>query len=100
MGTLRVRFRDGSDEDWPLHDRMKLHDLRNYLFRAQLKGTPVCFGIASPSPQTEADYGYVSFTMADVLWWELDGLVDMGALLIPWAKADGNAQEDDGDDAN
>jgi hypothetical protein len=97
MGKLRVHFREGADEDWPLSDQMDLHDLGNYLFKASLTDgeQQVVFAVVSSDAQTEADYGYASFSMADVLWWELDGLVDVSALMGPWAEADQN--QDDGE---
>ncbi len=96
MATLRVRFRDGDTDEWTMHERMDLGDLAKFLTESLGRPSIVSFGIASRSGDTPADYGFLGLRMAEVIWWDLDGMVDEEALLGPWSEADAmNRQRED-----
>jgi len=97
LATLQLRFRDGSEQTFELHERMDTKDLARSLTNGMAARSVHSMGIAAEYSETPADYGLIGFGMADVLWWHIDGMVHENALLGPWAEADSLAQQD-GDD--
>jgi hypothetical protein len=83
MATLRVRYRDGSEDVWSLHEQMPLRGLGDGLHRAMRPGGGISFGVESKSGELH-DYAMVALRMDDVIMWELDWFVDEERLASWW----------------
>jgi hypothetical protein len=97
LATLHVRFRDGSEQTFELHERMDTKGLARSLTKGMAAGSVHSMGIAAEYGETPADYGLIGFGMADVLWWRIDGMVHENELFGPWAEAVSLAKQDEDD---
>jgi hypothetical protein len=84
MATLRVRYRDGSEDVWSRHEQMQLNGLGDALHRALCQGGGISFGVESKSGASRLRGGMVALRMDDMIMWELDGFVDEERLASWW----------------
>jgi hypothetical protein len=95
MATLKVRYRDGSEEDWELHDAVRLRELAARLNVALAGQSPtVAFGVAAESGDS-TQYGIVILRLADVTMASIDGMTDEGSAAALFAELE--ALTSDGD---
>ena len=84
MATLRVRYRDGSEDVWNLHERgAPLNELARTLHERNGREASVAFGVESRSEKTP-DYAFVGLRMNEVVMWEIDGFLDEEFLASVW----------------
>lgn len=83
MATLRVRYRDGSEDEWELHERMQLEPLARAMHERMARGGGVAFGVESRS-QRPSDFAFIGLRFSDIIMWEIDGFVDEEWLATIW----------------
>jgi hypothetical protein len=87
MATLWVRYVNGEEDGWELHDEIDLEELTKQLHRA-VSGPSgmVSFGVKSREGAPGTDYGFVGVRMSAVVAWRVDGLVDPARAAALWAE--------------
>jgi hypothetical protein len=85
MASLRVRFKDGSTDEWQLKDGMNLEELVERLARSTGAERSISFGAESESGAS-ADYNFVGLAMAEVVPWEMIGMFDYEHGAALWAE--------------
>jgi hypothetical protein len=96
MAHIRVRYKNGEEDEWLLHERMDLRHFVSFVGRAFARSDGgTAFGIAPEEGTFVADYGMVGVRWGEVVAWTIDGLVDDAALVGPWAEADGIGTSDE-----
>lgn len=93
MGTIRVRFNSGEEDEWDLLDQTNLGKLVKELAHPKAAGAWISFPVASEENAT-ASYGFVGLSMADVASWHVDGLTDTSAAAALWAELEGLGREE------
>ena len=82
-----MAFHNGEVEDWVLHERTSAEhekELYNTLVQGFIGGRKVVgFGVAARSGET-SDFAMVFLRMKDVLWWEIDGILDEEFFASVW----------------
>ena len=83
MATLRVRFRDATEEEWSIRETMQLKDFGTALHNVMHPGGGISFAVDGKSDAVH-DFAMVFLRMDDVMMWELDGFVDDERLASWW----------------
>jgi hypothetical protein len=83
MALLRVRYRTGDTDEWPVHERHDLQELFEALSRAFINERFVSFTVHARSGE-EVEYGTVWLQMRDVMMWSLDNDLDQERLASWW----------------
>jgi hypothetical protein len=75
MAKITIRFFNGDEAEWTLHDAMDLGRLAKDF--AMVSGGWMSFGVASEQEEAGvADYGFVGVRMEHVASWHIEGMVD------------------------
>ena len=56
MATVTIRFRDGDEETWNLHEAMQLGELARLLTSSLARGSAVSFGVASHPERRDSGF--------------------------------------------
>jgi hypothetical protein len=88
MRGVRVRFRDGSTDEWEVKDAMRLEDLATGFRRTLGKPQAISFAAASEG-NAPTDYDLVGLFMADAVSWQVFGLANPQQEAALWAELEG-----------
>ena len=78
MATILVRYANGDEDDWELHEAVDLPGLVRKLSLTH-QGGAMSFSVV-PKSGRSYDFGYVGIRIDQVASWHIDGLVDPGQL--------------------
>jgi hypothetical protein len=81
MTTLRVRYRNGEEDEFQVREQHQAKDVAALLHRGLASNSTIMLGLASRRGHTVAAYAVVALRMGDVVMWELDPVQDDGRLL-------------------
>jgi hypothetical protein len=81
MTTLRVRYRNGVEDEFQIREQHQPKDVAALLHRGLAGSSTIVLGLASRRGHTIAAYAVVALRMGDVVMWELDPIADDGRLL-------------------
>ena len=84
MASLRVRFKDGSTDEWQLKDGLQLDELVERLVRCTGSEKSISFGAEAESGAS-TDYNFVGLAMAEVVSWEVTDMFDSTHGAAIWA---------------
>jgi hypothetical protein len=95
MPTVRVRYRDGSEDTWEIHPAARTDTLSGRLANALARGSVFGLGVTSDEDSGLNAYGFVVLRLADVIMVEINGLTDVRAEAALFAELDVFGQEPD-----
>lgn len=81
MTKLRVRYRNGQEDEFELREQHKPKDVAALLNRGMAGDATIVLGIGSRAGYTAAAYGIIGIRLSEVIMWELDPIADDGRLL-------------------
>jgi hypothetical protein len=79
VATLTIRFRGGDERTGTLHDAMDLRELARNFAKGSGSGE-LGFGVVSEEEGAGTnDFGFVGLRLDDVVFWHIEGLLDVAA---------------------
>lgn len=92
MASIEVRFKDGSTDEWELHEAFDLTEFARVLTTSTGTAKTISFGVVTEGGGS-ADFGFVGLRMSEVVSWEIKGMFDTTTGAALWAELQGS-QED------
>lgn len=74
MGSIRIRYVSGDEDQWELHDAMDLGELARK-FASASSDSMMSFGVVASS-EVSTDYGFVGVRVGQIAAWHIDGMFD------------------------
>jgi hypothetical protein len=78
MASIRIRFKNGAEEEWPLLDATSLKQLVKQLAQPVGPDEWISFPVASKEDASGL-FGYIGFSASAVALWHVDGLPDVSS---------------------
>jgi hypothetical protein len=97
MATIEIRFKDGSTDEWELHEAFDLDKLVRLLRRLTGTSETISFGVSAERGGS-AEFGFVGLRMTEVVSWEVKNMFDTRTGAAMWAELQGLSQEDPRDE--
>jgi hypothetical protein len=94
MRGVRVRFRNGSTDEWEVKEAMRLAELVGYFRSAFSNQSVMAFATASER-NAPTDFDIVGLNMADVVSWQVIGLDNPNQEAALWDELMPLDDEDD-----
>jgi hypothetical protein len=89
----RVRYRDGSTDEWEVKEAMDLKELVTAFRQRFYASGQLSFAVASEGG-LPTDYSIVGLNLADVVSWQVLGLSNPEEETALWAELEGLGPED------
>lgn len=88
MRGVRIRYRDGSTDEWSVKDAMPMEKLADYFRLGFASGRKIAFAAESEDGRP-SDLNVVGVNLADVVSWQVSGLSNLEQETVLWAELDG-----------
>jgi hypothetical protein len=94
MRGVRVRFRDGSTDEWEVKEAMSLARLSDYFRRGFVEGKRIAFAAVSDDDRP-SDLSIVGINLTDVVSWQVLGLSNLEHEAALWSELEGMLDTED-----
>jgi hypothetical protein len=92
VAKISVRYLNGDEDEWELHDAMDLDRLVQVLTRASATST-VSFGVPAPAGGS-TDFDFVGIRVGQITSWRVHGFFDLGSAAALWHELERDGEGD------